>query len=164
MKKKKEIRHLKKQLAQVQQQAHELANRPPETTAKDETWKRQKSYAKNNLAPFAPIAPLRDMITMETAERNNTQCQKDIFDRLGIVGKEAYDLFIDLKLHRHTATNIINYSTIGYTKTQKETFSRKLSKLKVQDIVKRIMIGQYMFNPHLIKCIEQDAALKRWDQ
>ncbi len=154
MKKKEQIKQLKRQL-------NNSLNRPQEVTGKDEAWMRQKVYKKNSLAPFQAIGPIRDKDTMALAEKNEAPIELDIFDLLDTVSKSSYHLFITFKLKRRSRTNLIDI-VVPTTANEKANFSKNLKPLKDVGIVKKVILNQYMFNPHLIKCIELDNAKERW--
>jgi hypothetical protein len=105
--------------------------------------------------------------------------QKDIFDLLDQVSKGAFSLFTALKRCRNVNNNLVKYSTKDWSKTQKETFSRRLRELrkyKIVRIARARMDGlgpnqqyvckrqTYMINPDLLKCWEYDDADLLWSQ
>jgi hypothetical protein len=107
------------------------------------------------------------------------QKQKDIFDLLVQVSKGAFSLFNDLKRCRNVNNNLVKYSTKDWSKTQKETFSRRLRELrkyKIVRIARARMDGlgpnqqyvckrqTYMINPDLLKCWDFDDADLLWSQ
>ena len=107
------------------------------------------------------------------------QEKTDIFDLLDQVSKGAFSLFTALKRCRNVNNNLVYYSTKDWSKTQKETFSRRLRELRKYNIVRIArarMVGHdfqrpyvckrqtYMINPDLLKCWEYEDAALLWSQ
>lgn len=107
------------------------------------------------------------------------QKKTDIFDLLGQVSKGAFSVFIALKRHRNKNNNLVYYPTKDRSKTQRETFSRRIRELRKHSIVRIArarMDGQdpmqqyvckrqtYMINPDLLKCWDFDDADELWSQ
>ena len=107
------------------------------------------------------------------------QKKTDIFDLLDQVSKGAFSLFTALKRRRNVDNNLVKYSTKDWSKTQKETFSRRLRELrkyKIVRIARARMDGlgpnqqyvckrqTYMINPDLLKCWDFDDADLLWSQ
>ena len=105
------------------------------------------------------------------------QKKTDIFDLLDQVSKGAFSLFTDLKRGRDKNNNLVHYSTKDRSKTQRETFSRRLRELRKHNIVRIArarMVGHdsqrpyvckrqtYMINPDLLKCWDFDDADQLW--
>ena len=103
----------------------------------------------------------------------------DIFDLLAQVSKGAFRLFTELKRHRDEKNNLVYYPTKDRSKTQKETFSRRLRELRKYNIVRiararmkvqnpvRLYICErqtYMINPDLLRCWEHEDADQLWIQ
>ena len=120
-------------------------------------------------SPFSAVGEL-------TSDR---QKKTDIFDLLDQVSKGAFSLFTALKRCRNVNNNLVKYSTKDWSKTQKETFSRRLRELRKYNIVKIArarMYGlgpnqqyvckrqTYMINPDLLKCWDFDDADLLWSQ
>lgn len=105
--------------------------------------------------------------------------QTDIFDLLDQVSKGAFSVFTVLKRRRNVNNNLATYSTKDWSKTHRETFSRRLRELRRKGIVRVArakMVGQdlmrpyickrqtYMINPDLLKCWDYDDANLLWNQ
>ena len=120
-------------------------------------------------SPFSAVGEL-------TSDRQN---KTDIFDLLDQVSKGAFSLFTALKRCRNVNNNLVKYSTKDWSKTQKETFSRRLRELRNYDIVRIArarMVGHdsqrpyvckrqtYMINPDLLKCWDYEDADLLWIQ
>ena len=120
-------------------------------------------------SPFSAVGKL-------TSYRDN---HTDIFDLLAQVSKGAFRLFTELKRHRDEKNNLVYYPTKDKSKTQKETFSRRLRELrkyKIVRIARARMDGldpkrpyvygrqTYMINPDLLKCWDYEEADFLWRQ
>ena len=107
------------------------------------------------------------------------QGKTDIFDLLAQVSKGAVNLFAALKRRRNDDNNLVKYSTKDWSKTQRETFSRRLRELRKHSIVRIARARMdglgpnlqyvckrqtYMINPDLLKCWEYDVADRLWSQ
>jgi len=121
------------------------------------------------MGPFSAIGPLSTMDSKDD----------DLLDRLDTVSKGAFKLFNEIKKRRSENSNLANYPTTTFSKTQRESFSRQLRELKLAGLVKvakRTMIGidlekpyvtpkqTYMINPDMVKCWHYEDAAMLWIQ
>ena len=128
---------------------------------------RKKSV--NIKAPFSAVGELT----------SDGQKKTDIFDLLDQVSKGAFSLFTALKRCRNANNNLVKYSTKDWSKTQKETFSRRLRELRKYNIVRIARARMdglgpnqqyvckrqtYMINPDLLKCWDFEDADVLWRQ
>ncbi len=129
------------------------------------TWKAVDDRP-DDFGPFQAVSVL-------TTSSNQLFTDLDIFDRLALVSKPAMRLFIELKKERDFKSSLVIYNPGCATKSAKVLFSRRLSELKRQNIVKKIPISNdyvkvrkhtYMLNPHLIKCKKYSDAVALWNK
>jgi len=95
----------------------------------------------------------------------------DIFTRISRMSKSAILLFEELKNNRYPENNLCTYALDNPTRSQQVMFNKYIAEMKKQDIIvkaitlnalKPVPKNTYMFNPHLIKCYEQQEAELTW--
>lgn len=127
------------------------------------TWQATKER-KEDFGRFQAISVL-------TTLSNEQSTDLDIFDRLALVSKPANRLFIELKKRRDFNNSLVIYDPACPSKSAKVLFSRWLSSLKQQEIVKKVPVSNnyikvrkhtYMLNPRLIKCKNYSDAVLLW--